>query len=388
MSAPVHDVVIVGGGPVGCATAVALADIGINVAVLEARAEGERAPDSRTLALSWNSRLILERLKTWSDDLHPTPISAIHVSHRGRFGRACLSASDVQLPALGYVLRYSVVYDALLARSRTLRIDYREGFKVSQIDPGTRVSAVSGITAKGHETIQARLVVIADGGAALTRLTTQSVREHDYAQVAVVGLVRPDRTHGNRAYERFTPAGPIALLPCEDEFAFVWTCSPDQAKSLSSLDDGTFLSRLRDAFGDRAGRLISVRLRSSFPLLLRVAGERNDERVVLLGNASQTLHPIAGQGFNLGLRDAWDLSEIVRSISLEDIGSPSMTSRFRTLRRGDRVSGIMATHGLAKLFSNDFTLVAAGRGIGLAMLDTLPPLKRELMRRMIFGVGG
>jgi 2-octaprenyl-6-methoxyphenol hydroxylase len=383
----VHDVVIVGGGPVGCAAAAALADTGLSVAVLEAQTAGNRAPDSRTLALSWNSKLILERLKAWPDTARPTPILAIHVSHRGRFGRARLSAADLQLPALGYVLRYSDAYDALLARTLSLGVEYRDGFKVNDIRPGQPVSEVSGTTAQGSETVRARLVVIADGGAALTHLATRSVREHDYEQAAVVGLARPDRAHGNLAYERFTPAGPIALLPCEDEFAFVWTCTPAQAASLSKLDDENFLAGLRDAFGDRAGRFISTRLRSSFPLVMRVAGEQAEAGVVLLGNASQTLHPIAGQGFNLGLRDAWDLADLVRSIPADELGSHSMTSRFRAQRRMDRTSGIVATHGLAKLFSNDLIPLAAGRGVGLSLLDTLAPLKRALMRRMIFGPG-
>ena len=387
MSTPVHDALIVGGGPVGCAAAVALADAGISVAVLEAHASGQRAPDSRTLALSWNSRLILERLKVWSDEMRATPIRTIHVSHRGRFGRACLNADDVQLPALGYVLRFSAVYDALQTRTRELAIDYRYGFKVSAIDHGSSICQVSGTTANGVETLQARLVVIADGGASLADSAIRNIHEHDYAQIAVVGLVRPDRRHDNRAYERFTPNGPIALLPCEDEFAFVWTCTAPEADALSALDDHAFLARLREAFGDRAGRFLDVRLRSSFPLALRVAKEGASSGVVLLGNASQTLHPIAGQGFNLGLRDAWDLADVMRSTAPGEFGSQSMTSRFRARRRVDRTGGIAVTHSLAKLFSNDFAPAALGRGFGLVMLDALPPLKRELMRRMIFGVG-
>ena len=137
----VHDVVIVGGGPVGCAAAAALADTGLSIAVLEAQTAGNRAPDSRTLALSWNSKLILERLNAWPDTARPTPILAIHVSHRGRFGRARLSAADLQLPALGYVLRYSDAYDALLARTTSLGVEYRDGFKVNDIRPGLELNS-------------------------------------------------------------------------------------------------------------------------------------------------------------------------------------------------------------------------------------------------------
>ena len=233
--------------------------------------------------------------------------------------------------------------------------------------------------------MRARLVVVADGGASLNRSPAQRIRSHDYGQVAVVGLAHFDRHHRNCAYERFTATGPIALLPCDDEFAFVWTCSPARAGELLDLSDTAFVDELGGAFGDRAGRLISARLRSSFPLILRVVRQPREGGMVLLGNASQTLHPIAGQGFNLGLRDAWDLADVIRATPAETLGSAAIASQFRKQRRTDRFGAITFTHSLAKLFSNDFAPLAAGRGIGLAMLDTLPPLKRDLMRRMIFG---
>lgn len=384
MSARVHDAVIVGGGPIGCAAAIALSEAGLDVTVLEANADAQRAPDSRTLALSWNSQLIMQRLHAWPDEFPVTAINTIHVSHRGHFGRAALQASDLQLPALGYVLRFSDAYDALREATRGRRIDFQGGFKVSSVTAGSPVSEVSGTTAHGDKSLQARLVVVADGGAALAKESAQSVRHHDYRQVAVVGLIRPDRSHQNCAYERFTSNGPIALLPCSQEFAFVWTCSPEYGENLLSLDDAMFLTRFRNAFGDRAGSFVDVRLRSSFRLMLRVVRQRPQAGVVLLGNASQTLHPIAGQGFNLGLRDAWDLAEIIRAAP-DSLGTEAMTSEFRKRRRFDRLGGITFTHGLARLFSNDFAPLAIGRGIGLAMLDTCPPLKRELMRRMIFG---
>ena len=383
----IHDAVIIGGGPVGCAAAIALADAGLNVAVLEANEENQRAPDNRTLALSWNSRLILERLEAWPADLPATPIETIYVSHRGQFGRACMNATDLNLTALGYVLRFSDMHRALLARTQASQIDYRSGFKVTAVEVSSPLSEITGLTAAGANVLRARLVVVADGGAALADSAARIIRDHDYGQRAVVGLVRPDRSHKNCAYERFTPTGPIALLPCGDEFAFVWTCNPVQADTLLSLTDDAFLLELREAFGDRAGRLIGVRLRFAFPLRLRVMRQRHEAGLVLLGNASQTLHPIAGQGFNLGLRDAWDLADVARAFPVDVIGSPAMTSQFRKQRRADRVGGIGFTHGLAKLFSSDITPLAMGRGFGLAILDAFPPVKRQLMRRMIFGTG-
>jgi 2-octaprenyl-6-methoxyphenol hydroxylase len=228
---------------------------------------------------------------------------------------------------------------------------------------------------------------VADGGASLAKSSSTETRDHDYGQAAVVGLVRPDRPHRHRAYERFTPAGPIALLPFEDEFAFVWSCETEQAPSLLVLEDELFLKQLQLAFGDRAGHFVGLRQRASFPLALRVMCERASARLVLLGNAAQTLHPIAGQGFNLGLRDVWDLAEVIRSRNTEEIGSQSMTTRYRRQRRVDRAGGIALTDALARVFSTDFAPLGFGRGVGLALLDMLPPVKRGLMRHMIFGVG-
>jgi 2-octaprenyl-6-methoxyphenol hydroxylase len=387
MNGQVRDAVIVGGGPIGCAAAIALSDAGLDVAVLEAHADDQRAPDSRTLALSWNSRLVLERLHAWSACVPATSIETIHVSHRGRFGRAELKATDLHLPALGYVLRHADVHRALRERVRNSQIEYRDGFAVADIQIGADAAEISGNTSSGTQSIEARLVVVADGGASLAESSSIGISNHNYEQAAVVGLVRPDHSHRHCAYERFTPEGPIALLPFEQEFAFVWSCKPEQAPSLLAMEDGLFLTRLQQAFGDRAGRFVSLRQRASFPLVLRVMRERASARLVLLGNASQTLHPIAGQGFNLGLRDVWDLADVIRSSSTDEIGSRSMTTRYRKQRRIDRAGGIAVTDALARLFSTDFAPLALGRGIGLACLDALPPVKRGLMRHMIFGVG-
>lgn len=387
MKGQVRDAIIVGGGPIGCAATIALADAGLDVVVLEAHADNQRAPDSRTLALSWNSRLVLERLRAWTACLPATSIESIHVSHRGRFGRAELNATDVRLPALGYVLRHSDVHRVLRERVGDRQIEYRDGFAVSDIEIGDDAAEISGSTSSGRQSVQARLVVVADGGASLAKSSSTETRDHDYGQAAVVGLVRPDRPHRHRAYERFTPAGPIALLPFEDEFAFVWSCETEQAPSLLVLEDELFLKQLQLAFGDRAGHFVGLRQRASFPLALRVMRERASARLVLLGNAAQTLHPIAGQGFNLGLRDVWDLAEVIRSRNTEEIGSQSMTTRYRRQRRVDRAGGIALTDALARVFSTDFAPLGFGRGVGLALLDMLPPVKRGLMRHMIFGVG-
>jgi 2-octaprenyl-6-methoxyphenol hydroxylase len=387
MNGRMREAIIVGGGPIGCAAAIALSDAGLDVVVLEAHAGDQRAPDARTLALSWNSRLVLERLHAWSACLPATSIETIHVSHRGRFGRAELKASDIHLPALGYVLRHADVHQALRERVLATEVEYLDGFAVADIDIGEDAVEVSGTTPSGKQSVQARLVIVADGGASLTKSVSVEIRDHDYEQAAVVGLVRSDRPHRHRAYERFTPAGPIALLPSADEFAFVWSCKPELAPLLLTMDDDLFVKKLQLSFGDRAGRFVGLRQRAMFPLVLRVMQERASARLVLLGNAAQSLHPIAGQGFNLGLRDVWDLAEIIRSRNGQDIGNRAMTTLYRRQRRIDRAGGIALTDSLAKLFSTDFAPLAVGRGIGLALLDMLPPVKRGIMHHMIFGVG-
>lgn len=387
MNGRVRDAVIVGGGPIGCAAAIALSNSGLDVIVLEAHGDDQRAPDARTLALSWNSRLILERLHAWSASLPATPIETIHVSHRGRFGRAELNASDVRLPALGYVLRHADVHRALRERVRETPVEYRDGFAVADVDISADAAEISGTTSRGKQSIKARLVIVADGGASLTKSVSIEIRDHDYEQSAIVGLVRSDRPHRQRAYERFTPAGPIALLPSADEFAFVWSCKPELAPSLLTMDDGLFLRELQISFGDRAGRFVGLRQRAMFPLVLRVMRERASARLMLLGNAAQSLHPIAGQGFNLGLRDVWDLAEVIRSRNGQEIGNQTMTTQYRRQRQLDRAGGIALTDTLAKLFSTDFAPLAFGRGVGLALLDALPAAKRGIMHHMIFGVG-
>jgi 2-octaprenyl-6-methoxyphenol hydroxylase len=175
------------------------------------------------------------------------------------------------------------------------------------------------------------------------------------------------------------------LLPFGDEFALVWTCTPEEASALVSLADDPFLKRLQDVFGDRAGRFCEVRQRSMFPLILRVSRPPSNTGIVLLGNAAQTLHPIAAQGFNLGLRDAWDLADIFRTTTFPDVGIRELTARFRSQRRFDRIEKIAFTDSLVRLFSIDLGPIGIGRGVGLALLDSVPLLKRNMMRRMIFG---
>ncbi|MGH8677000.1 MAG: FAD-dependent monooxygenase, partial [Burkholderiales bacterium] len=325
-----HDAIVVGGGPIGCALACALEGSGRQVLVLEAQPSDRRAPDARTLALSWGSRLILERLDAWSACDSATPIRSIDVSQRGRFGRTELTADDVQLPALGYVLPHAMLYDALLERlRRSVDAKLRHGAEVTDLSPDDDSVLVTCRIGGDSHSLRARLVIVADGGAWLGKKVGVHEHTRDYNQSAVVGIVKTSEPHRNRAYERFTPDGPVALLPRADAFALVWSCTRARAPGLQQLEKSQFLQSLQRHFGNRAGKFLDIGERASFPLSLRFVRNPVQSRVVLLGNAAQSLHPIAGQGFNLGLRDAWELADAIGHEVDTDPGSERILSLFR-----------------------------------------------------------
>jgi 2-octaprenyl-6-methoxyphenol hydroxylase len=379
-----HGIVIVGGGPIGCAAAAALRCAGLDCLVLEARAADAQLSDARTLALSYGSRLILERLGAWQALPVVTPITSIHVSQRRALGRTLLQADEVGLEALGYVVRFSAAHRALLGVVQGSGGEIRNGARVTTIETAPDGVAISGACDGAEFALRARLVIVADGGVALAEKLGARFTTRDYHQSAVVGLVRSSLPHGNRAFERFTPRGPIALLPCEEEFALVWTCPPGAVSALLALSDREFLARIQSDFGHRAGQFLAVRSKAAFPLTLRYTRQSVAQRVALLGNSAQMLHPIAGQGFNLGLRDAWDLAQLIVEHAA-DPGHGAVLARYRAARLPDRVGGIGFTDLLTRIFSNDLPLLASARGIALGLIDVMPPAKRFLMRRMIFG---
>lgn len=379
------DIVIVGGGPVGAALALALADSGFAPIVLESRDADLAVGDPRPLALSYGSRLILERLGVWERLTPATPIERIHVSQPGGFGRVALSAGEARLPALGYVVDFARLHAALapVLASRVPRS--MAGAKVIAVRPGHDAATVEFTRGGSEQAIAARLVVVAAGGALHDLASTKKV---DYRQAAVVAMVASEQPHRNVAFERLTAGGPLALLPCGDELALIWTVSPGRAQQLCELPAGEFLVQLHEHFGARLGAFTAVGARSVFPLALKFVGDVALPRTVLIGNAAQTLHPVAGQGFNLGLRDAWELAgEIVRA-SPEAVGSAEMLSAYRSRRRIDRRGGIWFTDSLVRLFSNNIAPLGAARGIGLVLLGCLPPVKDFVVRRMTFGARG
>lgn len=377
-----YDAVIIGGGPVGAAAALELHAAGFDILLVEARASTAPADDLRPLAISHGSRLVLDRLGVWDGLTHATAIERIHISHRGRFGRAVLTAAEARLPALGYVLDYRgllAILDAALSRAG---VPVQRGAVVTSIAHDRASAKLELDTPQGRRDCVASLVVVADGNAAVTGI---DVRVTDYGQGALTALVATDRPHDHTAYERFTSDGPLALLPYENGYAVVWTTSPAHAQLLYEISPAAFLAQLGERFGERAGRFVSASSRAVHRVSLRVAERTMAGRAVLIGNAAQSLHPVAGQGFNLGLRDAWELAIELRTRGLHD---PALPESFVARRTIDRSGAMTFTHGLVKLFSNDSLPLAAARGVGLTLLDALPPVKDFVVRRMVFGSRG
>ncbi|HSS46632.1 MAG TPA: FAD-dependent monooxygenase [Burkholderiales bacterium] len=377
-------IVIVGGGPVGAALALALRASSHSVLLLEARET--TANDPRPLALSHGSRLILERLKVWSAVKTPTPILNIHISQRGGFGSSRLTAQEADVPALGYVVSYAELQSALQQALHGL--EYLTGANVVRIEADENAVSAEFTHRGSTRKISAELLVLADGGRGMEGVNGIKLREKDYHQCAVVTQVKTELPHRNMAFERFTPQGPVALLPFGEQFALVWATAPEDAGELLKFDDTAFLQRLHEHFGDRLGKFVAAAKRASFPLKLKYAADPTAQRVVILGNAAQTLHPVAGQGFNLGLRDAWELSEVILRTATQQLDTAEMLNAYRQRRKLDRGGGIFFTDMLLRIFSNDLAPLRAARGMALTALDVLPAAKRFLMRRMIFGARG
>ena len=385
------DVIIVGGGPVGAVLALALtqgAQATLRVTVLEAQAESAARTDTRTLALSYGSRLILERVGVWQQLQAVTPITRIHISQRGSFGRAMLSADEAGLPALGYVISYAELHNSLQAALHTCGARYVTGTPVTAVTPDTTAAQVQFTQAGAAQSMNGRLAVLADGGRSLQNIPGIERAARDYQQCAVVCQVRTALPHQNLAYERFTDEGPAALLPSGKDYALVWTATPAHAQELLALSDSEFLQQLHAHFGDRQGAFLSVGKRNSFPLGLQQSKSVTGPRLALIGNAAQMLHPVAGQGFNMGLRDAWELAQACRAVTTQTLGAPAMLKTYAAGRRIDIQGGVFFTDLLVRGFSNRIAGLRQLRGLSLSVLDALPPLKSFVVRRMIYGAKG
>ena len=358
------------------ALALALHHHGVAAEIFDARERGAARNDKRILALSYGARQILERLGAWHG-IPATAIATIHVSQRGRLGRTRIRAEEEGVPALGYVLAASDLAAALDTAIGATGIAYREKQKVMR----------SGIPGDGAGDAPQEAPLGGTAGFALTAWAEGAVAEgeatvRDYGQHAVLCTAATREPHRHVAWERFTPDGPLALLPFGNEYAVVFTCAAEDAQQLGALDDADFLARLQRQFGTRL-TFTAVGPRVGYALGLRYRESIVGERQVWIGNAAQTLHPVAGQGFNLALRDIWELGRTLADAA--DPGDAALLARYAAARRLDRRGAIGFTDTLVRTFSNDFAPLAHVRGAGLLALDLLPPARSFVARRMMFG---
>jgi 2-octaprenyl-6-methoxyphenol hydroxylase len=395
------DVAIAGGGLVGASLALALAGLKLKVVLIEAQPFGsidQPSFDDRTTALSNGSRRIFEGIDVWPLlDREATPIKRIHISDQGRFAFARIDAAEQQLQALGFVVINRVMGAALwqrlqeesvtlLAPGRVVSSELKDDYRELRCETGADASV----------TIQAKLVVAADGAKSIVRESAGiGATTWDYQQHALVTNVFTQRFHDYVAYERFTPEGPIALLPLsEGRVGLIWTFSPGMAEQVRDLGDAEFLDRLQQAFGFRLGRFTRVGARHLYPLSLTRADEHVAPRLAVVGNAAQALHPIAGQGFNLGLRDAASLAEVLADALDAASNSPDFDSgdgllleRYRQWRAADREKIVGFTDGLVRLFTQPLGAAKLARNIGLLAFDLLPAAK-DALSQLSLGAAG
>jgi 2-octaprenyl-6-methoxyphenol hydroxylase len=371
------DIAVCGAGPVGMALALLLVKRGVaasRIALIDAKPIEKAAKDPRSIALSYGSRQILEQIGIWP--LAADAIHQIHVSRRGHFGRTMIERDEYGLPALGYVTRYGTLVGALAsAVGKTDIVSLRPAQLTSATE---QEDAVEMRFADGHIS-SAHIMVQAEGGVFSEQSAKSLNREYD--QTAIVAEVKTSAPIAHRAFERFTEEGPLALLPLEAGYALVWCMRPETAARVHALSDSAFLAALERAFGSRLGRFTCISQRNAYPLGLN-ARPAVSARTVAVGNAAQTLHPVAGQGLNLGLRDA----AVLAGLLAQEI-SPAMLERFAQSRQADRSLTIRLTDTMARIFSSapDGAPSQTLLSLSLGVIDAFKPAKRMLAEQMMFG---
>jgi len=390
------DILIIGGGMVGASLACALRETPFRIGVIEAvplAAPSQPSYDDRTIALAYGSRRIFESIGLWGDVApEASPIERIHISDRGRFGFTRLSAADAGLPALGYVVANRALGAALLKQMEAAKnIEWLCPAEMQDIQFAPEAATVTVRHRDTHKIFTARLVVAADGAhSAVRQHAGIEVARTEYCQSAIVTNVTASLPHGNTAYERFTDTGPLAILPLPDSrCAVVWSAKEQEAEKILALSDIEFLNRLQERFGGRLGTFSRLGKRAAYPLALTKVKEHVRPRLALIGNAAHTVHPVAGQGFNLGLRDVAALSEVLTdgARANRDIGDVSVLRLYFDWRKRDNQVTSLFTNSLIRIFSNNFLPLAFARNAGLIAADLLPPVKRGFIR-MTSGLGG
>lgn len=391
-----YDVLIVGGGMVGASLARAISGLGFSIGVVEAHQFDSRVQpsyDDRVLALSWGTRVILHSMGLWNELIPSTePILDIHISDRGQFGFTRLNHREEDVEALGYVVTARDLGEVLLKDLGTLPdVDLicpasLESFRLNESGVDVALTAL-----EQKEGVSCRLLVAADGGESKIRqLLSLPMKELTYGQTAIIANVTPQRPHRGVAYERFTDSGPLAMLPMsEGRCSLVWTARDEQLAELMDLDDTGFLARLQGRFGYRLGRLTKIGRRFAYPLRMRLVEEQVRPHIALIGNASHTVHPVSGQGFNLGMRDVAVLADVLADVAASEAnpGQLEWLEQYADWRRQDQLRVVRITDTLARLFANPLPPLRMVRNLGLVGLDLMPSLK-HLVANQFMGLNG
>jgi len=390
------DIIISGGGLVGASLAHALSGHGLKIAIIEAflpSVESNPSFDDRAIALSYGSKRILDALGLW-EAIKPEsqPIKKIHVSDQGHFGFARLDSEEEKVDALGYVVTARHLGKALVpSLSERSDISIFCPAKLKQFNVNTDNVDVVIEQDNKESNLKASLLIAADGDKSLIRQQLAiEIKDIAYEQSAIVTNVVTQKSHDNVAYERFTQSGPVALLPMtENRNALVYTVDSDKRDETMSLSDEDFLAALQKRFGFRLGRFTQIGRRSSYDLYLKEVQEHIRPRIALIGNAAHTVHPIAGQGFNLGIRDVAVLAEVILDAKAlaQDFGHLDVLSRYANWRSKDQRSVIFATDSLVRLFSNPLSAVKTARNVGILAVDMLPGARHFISRQAMGMVG-
>jgi 2-octaprenyl-6-methoxyphenol hydroxylase len=394
-----YDIIIAGGGMIGTSLGLALAPLQLRVAVVEAVARSdEQQPsfDDRSTALSRSSQRTFEAVGLWPDIVAAsTPIKSIHVSDKGHFGFAHIDASEQNVEALGYVVINRVLGQVLQASLATVDgLDLICPARICEVSSSDEEVTTTVEESDGRRTLTCKLLVAADGANSSVRdMIGISASRVDYEQLAVIGNVLPEKAPDNCAYERFTASGPIAMLPiADDRAAFVWMLSPAEAEDLLALPDKAFTERLQDAFGLRLGKFSRVGKRAAYPLALTKANGLVANRSLVIGNAAHGLHPVAAQGFNLGMRDVAALCDCIadargNNALTIDCGSAAILEDYAEWRRSDQQKLVRFTDGIVRLFGDQRLPVRVLRNLGMLAFDMIPGIRKTFAKHTM-GLAG
>jgi len=391
-----YDIVIAGGGMIGTSLALALAPLGLRVAVVEAvaRKDGQQPSfDDRSTALSRSTQRMFEAMGLWDEVVAAsTPIADIHVSDKGRFGFSHIDAEEQGVEALGYVVINRVLGAVLQSRLlRTSGVDVKCPARIESIELGPDHATATLRSEDREQTLTCKLLVAADGAnSAVREMMGISATKREYGQRAVIGNLLPEKNIDNRAFERFTEQGPLAILPVADGRAgFIWTVSEDDADRVLKLDDAEFLAEIQEEFGYRLGKFSRVGKRAAYPLILSKALRLTATRSVLVGNSAHGLHPVSAQGFNLGMRDVAALCDCIADPQANgsDPGEAAVLDRYAQWRRSDQQKLVHFTDNLVRLFGSTRPGLRTLRNIGMIGFDLVPGV-RSLFAKHTMGLAG